>query len=37
MTPIEIFMTGFAFGFAAALTAWAAGFVKAIISGGLNE
>jgi len=37
MTPIQTFMTGFAFGFCAGLTAWAAGFVRAIITGGHNE
>jgi len=37
MTPIQIFMTGFGFGFAAGLSAWAAGFVRAIITGGHNE
>lgn len=37
MTPIEIFFTGFGFSFCAALTAWGAGFVRAIITGGNNE
>jgi len=37
MSEIEIFMTGFGFTFIMGLGAWAAGFVRSILTGGHNE
>lgn len=37
MTEIELFMLGFTTTFAWGLVAWAAGFVRSILTGGHNE